>query len=54
MTETTADVIHLDDLATPRYSAEAQAIREMMATVAADFPLDADVLHERARADTGL
>ncbi|WP_234800176.1 sulfotransferase family protein [Mycolicibacterium diernhoferi] len=26
----------------------------MMATVAADFPLDADVLHERARADTGL
>ncbi|PEG55002.1 sulfotransferase [Mycolicibacterium diernhoferi] len=25
-----------------------------MATVAADFPLDADVLHERARADTGL
>ncbi len=54
MTETTADVVHLDDLATPRYSAEAQAIREMMATVAADFPLDADVLHERARADTGL
>ena len=54
MTETTADVVHLDDLATPRYSAEAQAIREMMAAVAADFPLDADVLHERARADTGL
>ncbi|WP_395312068.1 sulfotransferase [Mycobacterium sp. AMU20-3851] len=26
----------------------------MMAAVAADFPLDADVLHDRARSDTGL
>ncbi len=46
--------MHLDDLATPRYSLQAQAIRDMMGTVAADFPLDADVLHDRARADTGL
>ncbi len=54
MTETTAGIVHLDDLAEPRYSAEAQQIRDMMAAIAPDFPLDSTVLHARARADTGL
>jgi hypothetical protein len=47
-------VVHLDDLAEPRFSAEAQQIRDMMATMAADCPLDADVLHAKATVDTGL
>jgi hypothetical protein len=47
-------VVHLDDLAEPRFSPEAQQIRDMMATMAADCPLDADVLHAKATADTGL
>lgn len=51
MTDTT---VQLDDLAEPRYSVAAQQIRDMMAAIAADFPLDVDALHARARADTGL
>lgn len=54
MTDTTAGLVHLDDLAEPRYGAEAQQIRDMMAAIAPDFPLDSAVLHARARADTGL
>ncbi|GAC1410431.1 MAG: sulfotransferase [Mycobacterium sp.] len=54
MTETTPEVVHLDDLAEPRFSPEAQQIRDIMATLAADSPLDADVLHAKATADTGL
>ncbi|MEH3134839.1 MAG: sulfotransferase [Mycolicibacterium neoaurum] len=46
--------VELDDLAEPQYSAAAQQIRDMMAIMAPDFPLDAEVLHARARADTGL
>lgn len=51
MTDTT---VQLDDLAEPRYSAAAQQIRDMMAAVAPDCPLHVDVLHARARAETGL
>ena len=54
MTDTKAAVVHLDDLAEPRFSAEAQQIRDMMATMAPECPLDADVLHAKAAADTGL
>jgi hypothetical protein len=54
VTDTTAAVVHLDDLAEPRYSVEAQQIRDMMASIEPDFPLDSTVLHARARADTGL
>ena len=54
MTDTTADLVHLDDLAEPRFSPEAEQIRDMMAALAADCPLDADVLHAKAIADTGL
>jgi hypothetical protein len=46
--------VRLEDLAQPRFSAEAQQILDMMAAMAPDCPLDADALHAKARADTGL
>jgi hypothetical protein len=46
--------VHLDDLAEPRFSPEAEPLRQMMAAMAPDCPLDADVLHAKAAADTGL
>ena len=54
MTDVNAAVVHLDDLAEPLFSPEAQQIRDMMATMAPDCPLDADVLHAKASAETGL
>jgi len=54
VTHATPDLVHLDDLAEPRFSPEAQQIRDMMAAMAADCPLDADALHAKAIADTGL
>ena len=54
MTDTKTAVVHLDDLADPRFSPEAQQIRDMMAMMAPECPLDADVLHAKATADTGL
>ncbi|ORV62867.1 hypothetical protein AWC03_07005 [Mycobacterium europaeum] len=48
------DAVLLDDLARPRFGAEAQQILDMMASLAPDCPLDADALHARATADTGL
>jgi Sulfotransferase family len=51
---TDAAVVRLDDLAQPQFGAEAQQILDMMATMATDCPLDADALHVRASADTGL
>jgi Sulfotransferase family len=54
VTHATPDLVHLDDLAEPRFSPEAQQIRDMMAALAADCPLDANALHARAIADTGL
>ena len=54
MTHTTPELVQLDDLAEPKFSPEAEQIRDMMATLAADCPLDADALHARAIADTGL
>ena len=54
MTHTTPDLVQLDDLAEPRFSPEAEQIRDIMAALAADCPLDADALHARAIADTGL
>jgi Sulfotransferase family len=44
----------LEDLASPRFSAEAQQILDMMAAMAPQCPLDADALHAQASADTGL
>jgi hypothetical protein len=54
VTDATARLVHLDDLALPRFSPEAEQIRDMMASLAPDCPLDSDVLHARASADTGL
>jgi len=50
----TTDVVKLDDLAEPRFSPDAQGIRDMMGMLAADCALDADALHAKASADTGL
>jgi hypothetical protein len=46
--------VELDDLAQPRFSPEAEQIRDLMAAMAPDCPLDADALHNKASADTGL
>lgn len=48
------DAVRLDDLALPRFSAEAQQILDMMAAMAPSAPLAADSLHAQASADTGL
>jgi hypothetical protein len=48
------DAVRLNDLAQPQFSPEAQGILDMMASIAPDMPLDADSLHTRASADTGL
>lgn len=47
-------LVRLDDLAEPRFSAEAAEIRALMATMAAECPLDVDELHRKAAAETGL
>ena len=54
MTDATDTAVPLDDLAAPRYTPQAQQLREMMATVAPDCPLDTEVMHRRAREATGL
>jgi len=54
VTHATPELVQLDDLAEPRFTPEAQQLREMMSALAADCPLDADALHARAIADTGL
>ena len=46
--------VRLEDLALPQFSAEAQAILDMMAAMAPQCPLDADALHAQASSDTGL
>jgi hypothetical protein len=46
--------VRLEDLASPQFGPEAQQILDMMASIAPDMPLDADSLHARASADTGL
>ncbi|OBH12208.1 sulfotransferase [Mycobacterium sp. E1747] len=48
------DAVRLDDLARPRFSPEARQILDLMASLAPACPLDADTLHARAAADTGL
>jgi hypothetical protein len=46
--------VHLDDLAEPRFSPEAEPLRQMMSAMAPDCPLDADAMHTKARTETGL
>jgi len=47
-------LVYLDDLAVPRFSPEIEQLRDMMGTMASECPLDADVLHAKATAETGL
>jgi Sulfotransferase family len=54
MTNAATNVVRLEDLAEPRFSAEAQQILDMMAAMAPECALDADALHAKASADTGL
>jgi hypothetical protein len=54
VTDAIADVVLLDDLGRPRFSPEAQQIRDVMASMAPDCRLDAEALHAKASADTGL
>ena len=54
MTDATAAIVNLDDLAEPRFSPEIEQIRGLMAAMAPDSPLDAEALHAKATADTGL
>src|SRR3984957_1196391 len=46
--------VHLDALAEPRFGHEAEQIRDMMAAMAGDCPLDSDALHTKAIEQTGL
>jgi hypothetical protein len=54
LTDAHTAVVHLDDLAEPRFSQDGQQILDMMATMAPQCPLDADVLHAKAAAETGF
>lgn len=54
MIDATAALVHLDDLADPRFSPDVEPIRELMAAMAPDSPLDTDALHARATAEIGL
>lgn len=49
-----SDLIQIEDLACPRFSAEVEEMRTFMELMAADCPLDAQVLHDKARQETGL
>lgn len=49
-----ADAVQIDDLARPVFTAQVEEIRSFMELMAADTPLDAEVLHQKARDETGL
>ncbi len=53
-TAASARTVQLDDLAEPRFSPEAEPLRQMMAAMAPDCPLDAEAMHAKARTETGL
>src|ERR1700737_3849189 len=54
MTDAATAPVQLDDLAEPRFSPEAEQLRDLMGSMAPDCPLAADALHPRPRAHTGL
>jgi hypothetical protein len=54
MSETVQSPVQIHDLATPEFSPEVEEIRSFMEVMAADTPLDAEVLHRKARDETGL
>ncbi|GAB3250687.1 sulfotransferase family protein [Nocardioides dilutus] len=49
-----AEPVRIDDFEVPRFTPEVEEIRDFMTVMAADCPLDAGVLHDKARAETGL
>ncbi len=49
-----SDPVIVDDLHVPTFSPEVEEMRGFMAAMANDCPLDAEVLHAKARAETGL
>ncbi len=54
MADADTATVQLDDLAEPCFSPEVEQFRDLMGGMAADCPLDADALHAKATADTGL
>jgi hypothetical protein len=46
--------VRIEDLEVPRFTPQVEEIRSFMELMAADTPLDAEVLHQRARDETGL
>jgi len=46
--------VQIHDLATPEFAPEVDEIRSFMELMAVDTPLDGDVLHQKARDETGL
>ena len=49
-----AEPVHIADLEVPQFPPEVEEIRDFMGLMAADTPLDVGVLHDKARAETGL
>jgi len=54
VTDAAPALVHLDDLAEPRFSPQIDQIRDLMAAMAPECPLEAEALHAKATADTGL
>ena len=54
MTDAAPALVQLDDLAEPRFSPQIEQIRDLMAAMAPECPLEAEALHAKATADTGL
>ncbi|BBX44827.1 sulfotransferase [Mycobacterium cookii] len=54
MTQAAPAPVQLDDLAEPRFSPEIDQLRDLMAQMAPECPLDAEILHARAAAEAGL
>jgi sulfotransferase family protein len=54
VTDATPAFVHLHDLGKPSFSPEIEQIRDLMAAMVPDCPLDADRLHAKAAAETGL
>ncbi len=54
MTQADPVPVQLDDLAEPRFSPQINQLRDLMAQMAPECPLDAETLHAKAAAETGL
>jgi hypothetical protein len=54
VTDAAPALVQLDDLAEPRFSPQIEQIRDLMAAMAPECPLEAEALHAKATADTGL